>query len=338
MKHMIKLLVIACLMAALTGASILAVPTGAKEVEEGIAKAGNLKKLKQYREAVDILNKLLEKYPAEDYDIGRELAILYGKTEEFDKGLEIWENGHKKGYYYFIIPNSDDYSSYVKQKKFKEIFKRDHIIRKEVNDKTPVSYETVLPKTYSKSRTYPVFLILHGGGSTIARAKANWKSHILDDEYIQVFLQSYIHYDMHTYGWKSSDPRTREEIKRCYAEIVENYSVDQSRVVIGGISAGATMAIDIAFTGIIPITGFIAVCPGKPTEFKTEGIEAAVKAGKKGILIAGETDFYRPRQEEMINAFNKLGFKYLYTVIPGLGHDYPADFPAKIDIALRRLF
>ncbi len=338
MKQITRALTIFLVIAAIAGATILAGPAGVKEVDDGIAKAKDLKKLKQYTEAIELLKGLLEKYPAENYDIGKELAILYGKTEEFDKGMAIWETGHKKGYYYFIIPRSADYKAYLKQKKFKDIFRNDHIIRKKVNDNTPLTYEVVTPKNYSKTKKYPAFFILHGGGSTIARAKKNWTSNSLTNDFIVVFLQSYIHYDMHTYGWKSSDPKTREGIKRCYDEIIANYPVDTSKVAIGGISAGATTAIDIVFADIIPTNGFITVCPGKPTDFKEEGIKSAAGSGKKGIIVAGEKDFYRPKQDEMINGFNKLGFKYLYTVIPGMGHDYPKDFPTWIDTAIQRLF
>jgi dienelactone hydrolase len=335
---MIKALTVFFMIVTFTGATLLAGPMGSKEVEDGIAKAKSLKKLKQYKEAIELLTGLMEKYPAEDYDIGKQLAILYGMNEEFEKGMAIWEAGHKKGYYYFIIPRAADYKAYLKQKKFKDIFRHDHVIRKKVNDKNSVKYEVVTPKNYTKKKKYPVFFILHGGGSTIARAQKNWTSNTLTDDFIVVFLQSYIHYEMSTYGWKSSDPKTREEIKRCYDEITAKYAVDTSKAIIGGISAGATMAIDIVLTDTIPVNGFITACPGKPKEFKDDTIKAAAEAGKKGIMVAGEKDFYRPKQDQMINAFDKLGFQYLYTVIPKMGHSYPENFSTWIDIAIQRMF
>lgn len=338
MKHILKALTVFLMIITFTSATLVAGPSGVKAVEDGLAKAKNLHKLKQYQEAIELLTGLLEKYPAEDYLIGRDLAILCGKAGEFDKGMAIWEAGHKKGYYYFIIPRSADYKAYVKQKKFKDIFRNDHIIRKKVNDQSSVQYEVVTPKNYTKTKSYPVMFILHGGGSTIARAKQNWISDSLNNRFIVVFLQSYIHYDMLTYGWKSSDPKAREEIKRCYNEVMAKYPVDKSKVIIGGISAGATMAIDIALTDTIPVKGFITVCPGMPKDLKDEEIQAAAKAGQKGIMVAGEKDFYRPKQEQMINAFNKLGYQYLYTVIPNMGHDYPENFSSWIDTAIQRMF
>jgi len=118
-------------------------------------------------------------------------------------------------------------------------------IRKDALDKSKIKYEIILPTDYDNQRSYPLMIILHGGGSTIEKAKLNWKSESLNRDYIQVFFQSYQYHDMKSFGWGIADQRARKEIKQCYNEILQEFNVDLNIIITAGISAGAYTAMDL---------------------------------------------------------------------------------------------
>jgi predicted esterase len=180
----------------------------------------------------------------------------------------------------------------------------------------------------------PLFLALHGSGGSLGAAEKNWRSEKLENGFIVAYIQSYLHYGMKSYGWRRNDPRAREDIQSLFAQIVEENPVDLNRVVIGGLSAGGGVAIDVSLNGVVPTAGFIGVCPNKPDEFDRMKVRAARERGVKGVIVSGKGDFYLPLQKEMVKTFKKEHFPHEFFVIKDLGHSLPEKFPHFIDRAL----
>ena len=63
----------------------------------------------------------------------------------------------------------------------------------------------------------------------------------------------------------------------------------------------------------------------------------AKAAGIKGVIISGETDRYRPRQEAMVEIFRQIEFPHRFDIIEGMGHEYPKDLSRRLDEALTYL-
>ena len=81
------------------------------------------------------------------------------------------------------------------------------------------------------------------------------------------------------------------------------YPVNTGQVVIGGVSAGGAMAIDVSIDGVIPTAGFIGVCPGKPTEFDKMKVRMAREKNIKGVIIGGEEDENLPSKRKWSRCF-----------------------------------
>ncbi len=291
----------------------------------------------EYDEALKLVQGVWGQFPERRFDLSRELLYLYRKTEQYERCLTVWEKGHRQGFFYMIIPTMKQYEPFAGFDKFAAIAEEDKRLREAALEKSQTIFEVVLPQGYSEKETYPLLIVLHGGGSNIERAKKHWHSPLLGEKYIVVFIRSYLHYDSETFGWKVFDPRAREDIRRCFDEIAAQYPVDTARVIIGGISAGGTAAIDMTFNQVIPVAGFIGVCPGKPREFDAERAGQAKAAGIKGVIISGETDRYRPRQEAMVEIFRQIEFPHRFDIIEGMGHEYPEDLSRRLDEALTYL-
>jgi poly(3-hydroxybutyrate) depolymerase len=195
-------------------------------------------------------------------------------------------------------------------------------------------WKVVTPEDYDAARSYPLYVVLHGANSYLEDMIPYFKLDKHEGEYILAFIQSTERARYRGFTWYLDIEKGREEIRRCYEEIVEGYPIDTERVILGGFSAGATMAIDVVLNEIIPAIGFVTGCPAMPRSFSSDKVEAAVRRGVRGVMIAGRDDYYLERQLQMAEAFDVAGFEYRHILISGLGHDYPEDFPRRLDLAL----
>ena len=65
-------------------------------------------------------------------------------------------------------------------------------------------------------KTYPVLYIFHGNNRNIGKSKTNWKSPLMSEEFITVFLQSYLPATSEDFRWVTNDDKTRKEFQEIY--------------------------------------------------------------------------------------------------------------------------
>jgi predicted esterase len=288
------------------------------------SRVNQLEKDGNYREAIQLTQKVWNQFPEQEFVLMKEMIYLNGKTEQYAKNLQLWETGHQKGYFFLLSPRIKKYEPYLKYPQFDELVRTDEALRQTAFENSKTIYEVVLPAEYTQSSKYPLIFIFHGGGSNLDQAKRSWKIFpLLQNDYIMVYLQSYRPMDSNSFGWLSGDERGHRELTECYDEIQNLYSIDTSRIYLSGISAGATMALDVSFKKILAVRGVIAFCPGMPRNLTTESM---ITAKPKIYMLGGETDFYLPRQKDLVKLFEKTGVHYIYKIIPGMGHEFPEDY------------
>ena len=130
----------------------------------------------------------------------------------------------------------------------------------------------------------------------------------------------------------------RRDVADCHAWMKSKYKIDEAQVVIGGFSGGAAMAMDAALRQVIPAAGFIALCPGGvlPGRADMDVFRQAAGKGLAGQIIAGEKD--DPEEAKaLVDLFAEAGLRVGLSVVPGLGHTFPADLPARLDQAVALL-
>jgi predicted esterase len=298
----------------------------------------NVSRLKEnasYAETIALMENQRGKFPGNQFEISKELASLYRKIGQYEKCMDIWKNGHQQGFFYGIFPHFPIYEPFKQFDTFIEIVAEDGRLRKEATEKSKTSFKIVLPATYNSNQTYPLLIILHGGGSSIELAKKYWKSPILNKDYILVFIQSYMFLDMKTYSWGIKDERTRKEIRECFDSIIYKYPIDMGRVIISGMSAGGYTAMDIAIHEILPVGGFVAVCPEtEPGDYAYQHILNTSSSGLKGVIISGEQDYFLTQQKKVYELLKKAGMPIRFEIINDLGHEYPKNFEVRIDSAI----
>jgi len=284
------------------------------------------------KEAAEFLESALHQYPDYICEITSTLAETYVQLGDFDKALTTYERGLSQRIFYSIHPHAQEKIPFEYTDRFTKIENENNRLKELAQAESKAKYEVVEPAEYS-GEVYPLFIILHGGGSSIEIAKMFWKSEMLH-QFLRGFIQSSEVDSSVGFTWWKRIPQGREDIKECYSKIIDKYPVDTEKIIIGGFSVGGSMAIDCVLNNIIPVKGFIGGCPGKPERFNKEKVEKAAERNIKGVMIGGENDYYRKYQEEMAEVFKETGFNHHYIVIPGLGHGVPQNYSELIDEAI----
>ena len=138
---------------------------------------------------------------------------------------------------------------------------------------------------------YPLFIALHGHGVCNIKEFSNyWKPHVFTQAgFIFVYLQSSQLLCHEGYGWMDDYETANRDIAQCAQFIKTEYPINDSEVLIGGFSGGAIAAINFVMSDIIPVKGFIALCPEvKPSAFTEENVRLAAKRGVRGVVMEGE--------------------------------------------------
>ena len=302
-----------------------------------VEKVERLRHQSQSRAAIAILEKARQEYPDREFEIDQELALSHAQLGEYEKSMEIWRKGHAKGLFYGLIPVFDWLNPFRELPRFQSLVDRDRDLREDATRVAKMRYETILPAGYGGARKYPLFMVLHAGADSIEGAKRYWKSRVLARDYVVAFLQSFRHVGSRTYTWQAQDREARVGIRTLYDEIRQGVQVDTGRVLIGGMSAGGMMSLDVVFHNVIPVTGFVVICPVVPSDFEADMADEIRKRGAGGIVITGEKDGGLSGQKEMIAAFAKAGVRHRLTVIPAMGHEMPDDLGDRLDVALGEL-
>jgi predicted esterase len=129
--------------------------------------------------------------------------------------------------------------------------------------------------------------------------------------------------------------------------LLDKQPIDPSRIVLGGFSQGAGMAILLSLeTSLrcdcnLPARGFIAVSPS------IRGFESHFQPGEllphrspdtltlRGYLITGGQDSRQDMFQQITQTLADRGVTYQHEDHPDLGHEYPDDFPASLGRAIQ---
>lgn len=239
------------------------------------------------------------------------------------------------------------------------------MLRIKAQEKATFQYKVYLPEGYTEDKEYPLFINLHGDCESMDFHYDYWRPDVfLRKGFIVVYPQSSQVIMHEGYAWlkyvldikgdeewldspsvcrlsesscyiKESYDMAHSQIKECYDEVSKQYSIDENWILIGGFSGGASISVEITLANIIPIKGFISLCPeDKPKIFSKEKVEEAVKRGIKGIFMEGEQSLQVPDEDEMMKVFDETGFQYKYYINKGVGHWYPEGLDEKLEKAL----
>lgn len=178
----------------------------------------------------------------------------------------------------------------------------------------------------------PLMLALHAQASIIKEEYKAWKT-VLDHGYLLGMPQTTNRYwsGIATGYWPDVETATNQ-IKAYLDTINPNNTLDLKQSITGGLSSGGDLAIRLALTQTIPVSGFIAVSPGGPWRNEPEKWQPVIDDAKnkdlQGIIIRGKEDQAIPRKynQTLAKMLNASGISCKFIEYPKLGHWYPPNF------------
>lgn len=312
-----------------------------KDYREFDREVEKLYEEKKFQDVLDLFKRADEVLPEEVskryyFTISSMKAILchmLGKQEECFNAIEkLINNDYACGPVMMRrLPETQD-------EKYLKLKEKNEVLINRVQEKAKLKYQVYLPEGYSESNKHPVFFALHGDGmdGNIEGLEMYWKpDELLKQGFIFVYVQSSQVYCHNGYQWNKDINTARKDIKECYEQIIGKYTIDGNCILVGGFSGGAMASVDFAMAEVLPLKGFISLCPGKiPASFTKENAERALRKGIRGVVLEGETDL-EPSVQDVVKVFDEIGYPYKYILNKGAGHAFPEDFDEKLEKAVR---
>jgi dienelactone hydrolase len=183
----------------------------------------------------------------------------------------------------------------------------------------------------------PLLVALHGNVSSVFWHKDHW-SPAADHGWLVAMPQSsqlggHDTNNEYAFSW-DDEPKVDQEIREHYTALKGRYSLDNERIVVAGFSRGAENAVRLAFQGVIPARGFIAVCPGGPYSHDPASwdsvLETAAGRDLRGYVIVGGQDTHGEGGKTLVEKLRAADFAVELAVYDDMGHDYPPDFGVRL--------
>lgn len=292
----------------------------------------------KFAEAAEILGAALELYPENLMANCVNLALMNLRLERLDKSLDAirygLDHGIWFGKYTFLDPTWDPMKEQAGWAAIESL--NEEAKAREAATVGP-RLEVVLPEDYDPSRSYPLFMALHGGGENLDLFMPNWTSPGLKREFIVAFPQSTQLVAMDGYNWTEDLGLSLREIREGFEKVVEEYPVDTDQVIVGGFSSGGVASLEVVFKNAIPVQGFVVLCPAMPEGFSADEVREASERGIRGTLLTTEMDGRVDQQKRMAEVMEEVGLPLEFHITPDIGHWYPEDLGERIDKAIAQI-
>jgi SAM-dependent methyltransferase/predicted esterase len=296
------------------------------------ARLGELYRKQDYAEAADLLDSALNRFPEHLKANTFNLGLMCSHLQQYDRGVKALLFGLEHGIWYGLYDFTHTlWDPYRERADFLDFMNRNDQKRQEAQDRARPELRVVTPKGFSEKKEYPLFIALHGGGENMETFSRNWRSARLEDEFLVAYLQSSQVVSMDGFGWTEDLPLAKEEILAAYRRILQEYRVDGERILIGGFSSGGVAALMVTLDEVLPVAGFVVLCPARPEGFTAEKVREAARRGIRGVLLTTEMDRRLEDQRAMAALMAQEALPCDFLVTPDIGHWYPEDLEAKID-------
>ena len=177
-------------------------------------------------------------------------------------------------------------------------------------------YWAYVPTDLAKKTNLPLVVALHGSGGSAQNFIKAWTKEADKNKFPVIAVKSVVNRGWSFAGIKNIIAAIDSFAKKC--------SINKSRVLMTGFSAGAHIAMYVAIehptriAGVAPVGGGVV----RQNEIKADKIKQA--SSIPVYFIIGEKDPNYPSVKIVKPMLEKNGFKVKITVVPNLGHRYPS--------------
>lgn len=289
--------------------------------------------------AVDIA----QRFPEQAAESSYLLACAYNRAGHDEQALRTLEVALDRGscWHESLLLWSPSLKPLRNRPEFRRILARSKVRMDALEVGTHVRVAIFAPQAVEGAGPPPLFLPLHSGADVPGEHDADWAAATGLGVLVAVPRSSQRR-TSDTFWWGAPNQpfdqeRSERDVGSAYDEVRATYALDVARVLLGGFSQGACLAVTLALQNRpFPVCGFAAVGPGiEDLEPLLPLMEPAAARGLRGWILAGE----RERGLDMItrlgHELTSHGLSCQVEVVPGLGHEFPDDFGTRLQSGLR---
>jgi hypothetical protein len=291
--------------------------------------------------AVDIAGRFPEQAAEGSYL----LACAYNRAGHDEQALRTLEVALDRGscWHDSLLSWSPSLKPLRNRPQFRRILARSKVMMDALEAGTRVKVAVFPPQAVETAGAPPLFLPLHGGADIPGEHDAYWAAAVGLGVVVAVPRSSQRR-SSDTFWWGGPvEPFDRERSERdvqvAYDEVRAKYAFDVARVLLGGFSQGASLAVTLALQNRpFPVYGFACVGPGiEDLEPLLPLMEPAAARGLRGWILAGERERGLDLITRLSDALTSHGVRCRMEVVPGLGHEFPIDFGGRLQSGLNFL-
>ncbi|GCE14904.1 alpha/beta hydrolase [Tengunoibacter tsumagoiensis] len=282
-----------------------------------------------YTQALEFIEQEEKRFPENTLEIAYWRLCLLTLTERQTEALHLFRETVDQGGWFgpMMLEQDPDLVTLRPLPAFQDLLE---VCRQRFHKiKETIQPELFVEEPVTHSTTYPLLIALHGNEGNARSTMDIWRQSTAQGWLIGAPTSSQI-VGPHSCVWDDRQAGVHE-IRMHLSKLTNEYPLDLERVVIGGYSMGAGLAIWTVLNQFVKTCGFIAFAPYLTPE-ELEALPALLKnpdlAQVHGTILVGEKDStclnVSRRVVELMHAHH---LPCTLQIHPELDHRYPSNFP-----------
>lgn len=283
----------------------------------------------EFQRALQLLDNGLVKFSERAWKIHFWRMCMAGKMNDVPLAVRIFEEAIQSGYWYSETQLREDNDLEILQGvlEFEQLVNICRERQQKAEEQTIFERKIIEPIVSAGERK-PLLMALHGNDRNMSICESFWATSLSSD-WLMVFPQSSQISGPEAFVWNDWKLGVRE-VRKHYAEIHDQYSVNQEQRIIGGFSMGGRLAIRMSLCQDVSVNGFVAVSPFMPSNDSWEWVAMAqneMAKNLRGFFIFGEKDKSSyDGVKNLITILQNQGISCEMESLADMGHSYPDNF------------
>jgi len=180
----------------------------------------------------------------------------------------------------------------------------------------------------------PVLIALHGNNRTMQDTAPSWQSIVADGWVLAVPQSSEIATTPGFFLWNDRE-RAMKDLETHLATLRSRLSLDPNRLVLGGFSMGARLALELGLSGRFPTKRVLAIATWLPDFESLAALfePSAMQNARVHVVVGRHDTSGYDGSVKLVEHLRTLGASAVVEIHDG-GHDEPRDMPATLRRAL----
>ncbi len=303
--------------------------------------------IRKYREALAVAFQAKEKFPERRAKTSYWIGCLQSRLGESEEALQTLGKASKDGIWWpdQALLMEPDLEPLQSRPEFKAIVAESQRLKQRALLTAKPGVMVLTPRNFSPEERHSLVIALTPRVGHPVEFAEHWNG-ARDQGFLLAVPHSSQPISSEEYCWDDPE-RSERDVAWAYRQVRDKYNIDPAKVIVGGFSQGAALAMHLTLNRTFPCRGFIAVAssdwvapedkPASQRDHPSEAFASFIGAkevrGLKGVVIMGEKDAFLPKIKMLLEGMIERGFNCKIDVVQNLGHEFPVDFERRLESA-----